>query len=95
MGLTFDEAALLLDLRDVYWTRQGLLSVQLSLGITAILGSAIIGLRMLQRGEQRQEEAGAIPHRQMVIREDRRNSGGTESVAVASQAASSETLPTP
>jgi hypothetical protein len=73
MGLTFDEAALLLDLRDVYWTRQGLLSVQLSLGVSAILGSAIIGLRMLQRGEQRQEEAGAIPHRQMVIREDRRN----------------------
>ncbi len=22
MGLTFDEAALLLDLRDVYWTRR-------------------------------------------------------------------------
>jgi hypothetical protein len=73
MGLTFDEAALLLDLRDVYWTRQGLLSVQLSLGVSAILGSAILGLRMLQRGEQRQEEAGAIPDRQLVIREDRRN----------------------
>ena len=73
MGLTFDEAALLLDLRDVYWTRQGLLSVQLSLGVTAILGSAILGMRMLQRGEQRQEEAGAIPTGQLVIRQDRRN----------------------
>src|SRR3954454_3374633 len=31
MGLTMDEAALLLDLEDVYWTRQGLLSVQVSL----------------------------------------------------------------
>lgn len=61
MGLTFDEAALLLDLRDVYWTRQGLLSVQLSLGLSAILGSAILGMRMLQRGEQRQEATGAIP----------------------------------
>lgn len=61
MGLTFDEAALLLDLRDVYWTREGLLSVQVSLGLTAILGSAILGLRMLQRGEHRQEAAGAIP----------------------------------
>jgi hypothetical protein len=61
MGLTFDEAALLLDLRDVYWTRQGLLSIQLSLGLTAILGSAILGMRMLQRGEERQEAAGAIP----------------------------------
>jgi hypothetical protein len=61
MGLTFDEAALLLDLRDVYWTRQGLLSIQLSLGLSAILGSAILGLRMLQRGERRQEATGAIP----------------------------------
>ena len=42
MGLTFDEAALLLDLRDVYWTREGLLSVQVSLALTAILGIAIL-----------------------------------------------------
>jgi hypothetical protein len=61
MGLTFDEAALLLDLRDVYWTRQGLLSVQLSLGATAILSIAILTLRMLRRGERRQESAGQIP----------------------------------
>jgi hypothetical protein len=61
MGLTFDEAALLLDLRDVYWTREGLLSVQLSLGATAILSVAILTLRMLRRGERRQEEAGEIP----------------------------------
>ena len=44
IGLTFDEAALLLDLRDVYWTREGLLSVQLSLGATAILSIAILTL---------------------------------------------------
>ena len=56
MGLTFDEAALLLDLRDVYWTREGLLSVQLSLGATAILSIAILTQRMLRRGERRQEE---------------------------------------
>ncbi len=61
MGLTFDEAALLLDLRDVYWTRQGLLSVQLSLGATAILSIAILTQRMLRRGERRQEAAGEIP----------------------------------
>jgi len=58
---TFDEAALLLDLRDVYWTKEGLLSVQLSLGATAILSIAILTLRMLRRGEQRQEEEGLIP----------------------------------
>ena len=61
MGLTFDEAALLLDLRDVYWTREGLLSVQLSLGATAILSIAILTQRMLRRGEQQKEEAGEIP----------------------------------
>jgi hypothetical protein len=61
IGLTFDEAALLLDLRDVYWTREGLLSVQLSLGATAILSVAILTLRMLRRGELRQEQEGLIP----------------------------------
>lgn len=61
IGLTFDEAALLLDLRDVYWTREGLLSVQLSLGATAILSIAILTMRMLRRGELRQEQEGLIP----------------------------------
>jgi hypothetical protein len=61
MGLTMDEAALLLDLRDVYWTRQGLLSVQVSLGVTATLAATILGLRMLRRGEERGVEEGLIP----------------------------------
>ncbi len=61
MGLTMDEAALLLDLEDVYWTRQGLLSVQLSLGITATLAATILGLRMLRRGEEKGVEEGLIP----------------------------------
>ncbi len=61
IGLTFDEAALLLDLRDVYWTREGVLSIQLSLGATAILSIAILTQRMLRRGEHRQEEEGLIP----------------------------------
>src|SRR5215216_6972094 len=61
MGLTFDEAALLLDLRDVYWTREGVLSIQLSLGATAILSIAILTGRMLRRGERHQEAEGRIP----------------------------------
>lgn len=61
MGLTFDEAALLLDLRDVYWTREGLLSVQLSLGATAILSVAILTRRILRRGERQREAAGQLP----------------------------------
>lgn len=61
MGLTFDEAALLLDMKDVYWTRQGLLSVQLSLATVATLGITILTLRILSRGERHQEAAGEIP----------------------------------
>ena len=61
IGLTFDEAALLLELEDVYWTRAGLLSVQLSSGLAAILGGTILGLRMLRRGERQVERAGLIP----------------------------------
>lgn len=60
-GLTFDEAALLLDLEDVYWSPQGLLSVQISLAASAILGATILGLRILQRGEQRAEAQDLIP----------------------------------
>jgi hypothetical protein len=61
MGLTMDEAALLLDLEDVYWTRQGLLSVQVSLGVTATLAATILGLRMFRRGEELGVEEGLIP----------------------------------
>jgi hypothetical protein len=60
-GLTFDEAALLLDLRDVYWTREGVVSLQLSFGLTAVLAVTILGLRMLRRGERRSAEEGLIP----------------------------------
>ncbi len=61
VGLTFDESALLLDLRDVYWTREGLLSVQVSLGGLVLLGGTILALRMLRRGELAEEDAGEIP----------------------------------
>jgi hypothetical protein len=53
MGMTMDEAALLLELDDVYWTEEGLLSVQIGAGVVALLGALAIGLRFLQRGEQR------------------------------------------
>ena len=52
MGLTMDEAALLLELDDVYWTREGLVSVQITLGLIAAMGALAVGLRFLQRGEE-------------------------------------------
>jgi hypothetical protein len=51
MGLTLDESALLLELDDVYWTREGLLSVQITLTVMAVLSALALGLRFLRRGE--------------------------------------------
>jgi hypothetical protein len=52
MGLTLDESALLLELEDVYWTREGLLSVQITLTVMAMLGALALALRFLRRGEE-------------------------------------------
>lgn len=52
MGLTLDESALLLELEDVYWSREGLLSVQIALAVTSFLAAITLGLRFLRRGEQ-------------------------------------------
>ena len=52
MGLTLDESALLLELEDVYWSREGLVSVQIALTVIALLGALALGLRFLRRGEQ-------------------------------------------
>ena len=59
MGLTLDESALLLELEDVYWTREGILSVQITLAVIAMLASLALGFRLLRRGEQVVLERGA------------------------------------
>ena len=59
MGLTLDESALLLELDDVYWSREGILSVQITLAVTALLASIALGLRFLRRGEQAVLDPGA------------------------------------
>lgn len=61
VGLTLDEAALLLDLRDVYWSEEGVLSLQISLAAASFFAAAILGMRMLQRGETRVSEQGRLP----------------------------------
>jgi hypothetical protein len=60
MGMTLDESALLLELEDVYWSEEGLLSVQITLAVIALLGVLGLGVRFLRRGEQLvlEEEAG-------------------------------------
>lgn len=52
MGLTLDESALLLELEDVYWTREGLVGVQITLAATALMGAVALGARFLRRGEE-------------------------------------------
>ncbi|TMK38651.1 MAG: hypothetical protein E6G56_13865 [Actinobacteria bacterium] len=58
-ALTLDESALLLELDDVYWTEQGLLSVQITLTTLALLSSVGLALRLLRRGERRVLEVSA------------------------------------
>ena len=52
LGLTLDESALLLELEDVYWSEEGLLSVQITLAVMAMLGALALSVRFLRRGEQ-------------------------------------------
>ena len=53
VALTLDESALLLKLDDVYWTEEGIVSVQITLAALALLSAAALAARVLRRGEQR------------------------------------------
>jgi len=50
-ALILDEAALLLELDDVYWTERGVLSLQVSFGAISLLAAVALGVRLLRRGE--------------------------------------------
>jgi hypothetical protein len=50
-ALVLDEAALLVELEDVYWSPEGVLSVQITLGTSALLASLGLAARLLRRGE--------------------------------------------
>ena len=52
VALTLDESALLLKLDDVYWTEDGIVSVQISLAAVATLSALTLALRVVQRGER-------------------------------------------
>ncbi|HEV2060786.1 MAG TPA: hypothetical protein VGR11_15650, partial [Solirubrobacteraceae bacterium] len=53
VALTLDESALLLRLDDVYWSEEGIISVQITLAALALLSSATLARRALRRGERR------------------------------------------
>jgi nucleotide-binding universal stress UspA family protein len=53
VALTLDEWALLMELNDVYWSDEGILSIQVTLGTTALLAALLLALRLLARGERK------------------------------------------
>ncbi len=64
LALIVDEFALLLDLKDVYWARQGRISVDLGIGGIAVAGSYFAALPVLrrmrrERRDQRPQAAAA------------------------------------
>jgi len=61
VALTLDESALLLKLDDVYWTEEGIVSVQISLAAVAMLSALALVLRVLRRGEELVLEGAASP----------------------------------
>ncbi len=61
VALTLDESALLLQLDDVYWSEEGIVSVQITLAALALLSSATIARRVLRRGERSLRPATGAP----------------------------------
>jgi hypothetical protein len=58
VALTLDESALLLKLDDVYWTAEGILSIQITLATMAMISALTLALRVLHRGEREVLEHG-------------------------------------
>jgi hypothetical protein len=61
LALIVDEFALLLDLRDVYWARQGRISIDLGVGGIALAGSYFAALPVLRRLQREGKQGPAVP----------------------------------
>ncbi len=57
-ALTLDEAALLIELEDVYWSEEGVVSVQITLAAIGALACLVLAGRVMQRGERKLLPAG-------------------------------------
>jgi hypothetical protein len=57
VALVLDETALLLELDDVYWTEEGVLSVQIMFAAIAMLSALAYLIRMLRTGEEQDTES--------------------------------------
>ena len=61
LALIVDEFALLLDLRDVYWARQGRVSVDIGVGGIALAGCYFAALPVLRRLRKERQRRAAQP----------------------------------
>ncbi|HEY0343174.1 MAG TPA: hypothetical protein VGC59_00905 [Solirubrobacteraceae bacterium] len=61
VALTLDESALLLRLDDVYWSEEGIVSVQITLAALALMSAASLARQVLRRGRVPQPSPGATP----------------------------------
>jgi hypothetical protein len=92
LALTLDESALLLDLDDVYWTEEGIVSLQIALGALGVLSALVLVLRLLRRGEDRvlassqseQEPLSAMPSVVIERQQQRENLDDIQDGSVAS-----------
>ena len=57
VALVLDESALLLELDDVYWTEEGVLSVQIAFAAIAMLSALAYLIRMLRHAQEKDTEA--------------------------------------
>jgi len=58
-ALTLDESALLLRLEDVYWSDEGVLSVQVALATSTVVSAIALATRTFRRGEREVLEPAA------------------------------------
>jgi hypothetical protein len=61
VALVLDESALLLELDDVYWTEEGVLSVQIAFAAIALLSAMAYLIRMLRHNEAQDSETDWEP----------------------------------
>ncbi len=61
LALIIDEFALLLDLKDVYWAKQGRISIDIGVGGIAVAGSYFAALPVLRRLRRDRLQASATP----------------------------------
>jgi hypothetical protein len=58
LALIVDEFALLVDLRDVYWAKEGRISIDLGVGAIALSGSYFAALPVIRRLQREHDSSG-------------------------------------